>query len=304
MEKGLEFTNFTVAEKTALDTLIKSVNWTNQQERQAIAETIVKMVYDSVSAVDLTSLMCDVETFELGQAMQFSTARGAKAFIHEPGTFAPMSTIIKKTLDLYDEMTSVNLLLNILELKSGRYGSIVDIKRDMAKELLGAKYAAIWNTFKGAIVTGDTNYGTIAASATADQKLAILTPLLQAVADNGSQAKCIVGRYPAVGWITDVASPAYSEEYKGQRDRYGFLGSFRGIPIIYLTKYTDGWNQERIDDDNLFVIADGCGKLGVKLSNFVMEDVNASTFDWNIHTSEIYGCGVVFPEKCARMYFS
>lgn len=292
---------FTLAEKRKLDEAIKKVDWTDPKERHAIAETLSTLIYEDVNAEDLIGLMCDVETYELGQVMQFAVTRGVKAFVHEPGSYAPRSIVVKKHLTLYEEQTSVNLQLNLLELKSGRYGALSDLRRQMANELLGAKNAAVWNAFKAAIPTGGDNYRGIVNSHAAADKAVQVNALLSYINDVGAKPKAIVGRYSAIDWFSELTS--YSEDWKAMRDREGFFGAYRGVPIIYLTQYQDGYGQLRIDTGDLFIIADGCGKFGIQLDNFVLEDVNADTLDWNLHITEIWGAAVMYAERSARLKF-
>jgi len=296
---------FTLAEKQKLDSAFKKVNFNDPMQSHALAEIVSRLLYEDVRHQDILSLMCDIEYFELGQQMQFAVTKGVKAFVHEPGSYAPRSVVVKKTLDLYAEQTSVNLQLNLLELKSGRYGSLPDLKRQMAREILGARYAAIWNAFKAAVPSGTVgNYHTIAAASGADDKMALLNRAITNMNDRGAIPKAIVGRYKAVSWISDISSTYYSDEWRGIRDRVGFLGAYRGIPIVYLTQYEDGYGQLRIDGDNLFIVAEGCGKFGIQLDNFVTDAVNADTLDWNLHFTEIWGAGVTYAERLQRLYFS
>lgn len=292
----------TAEEREKLNDAFKSIDFNDPVQRYAVAETLTNTIYDQVQEFSVVDLMCDVETYNLGQVMQFGVTKGVKAFVHVPGSYAPRSVVVKKTVTLYEEQTSVNLQLNLLELKSGRYGSLPELKRQMANELLGAKNAAVWNAFKAAIVTGGSNYKSEPASSSADTKAAKLNALISNIHDVGGMPKAIIGRYSTLDWITEITG--YSEATKEQRDRYGLLGNYRGIPIVYLQQYQDGYGQLRIATGDMFIVSEGCGKLGVQLDNFVIEDINADTLDWNIHITEIWGAAVLYPERSARFNFS
>lgn len=288
---------FTQAERTKLTEALKNFNWKNPQERQALAETLINLVYDSIIEEDLSSLMCDVIRYDLHQTMQFQHLSGLKAFVHEPGSYAPRSIVVKKVLNLYEKMTSINPTLNILEIDSGRYGDLGEIKRMAKDEILGERYAAIWNTFTGSIASTDTNYGTINWGV--DSNATMTTELnagLRYCRDIGVSVKCIVGRYSQLDWIADTTD--YSEKFKEYRDLEGVLTVYRGVPVVYLQQYLDGYGQPRIDSGNIMIITEGTGKLGLKfdIDKYVMESIDSNTYDWNMHAAEMWGVGVVHPE--------
>jgi hypothetical protein len=293
----------TKAEKEDLSKALKEVNFNDPKDRYALAETIVTQITDSVRETDLVQLICDVETFELGQSMQYSVTKGVKAYVHEPGSYAPRSQVVKKTLNLYSEQTSINLELNILELKAGRYGSVADLKRQVKNEMYGCRNAAVWNIFKAAITSADTSqYFTFGSSDNAATKKIQLDAALAYVYDHSAAPKAIIGRYTALNWISDITG--YSDKYAEMRDRAGLLGEYHGVPIVYLPIYVDGWGVERISNADIFVVADGCGKFGIQLDNFMLENIEADALTWNIHLTEIWGAAVCWSERCARINIS
>lgn len=292
---------FSKAERDELRDLMKQFNWKSSDDRQAFADTIVREIYDDIIMHDVSDLLADVFYFDLGDSMQFSTTRGIKAFVHEPGSYAPRSVLVKKTLTLYEKMTSINPMLNLIELEAGRYGSLDDAKRDGRKEILGARYSAMWNTFVGSISSGDPNYATTSQSGTADQKKAYLDAGLRYCRDIGANVKCIVGRYSSTDWITDITT--YAETTKTDVDRTGVLTMYKGVPVVYLQQYLDNWGQIRIGSGDIMIVAEGTGKLGIKfeIDKFVMENIDADTYDWNMHAAEMWGFGLIYPERNFRI---
>lgn len=294
---------FTQAKQRELKAAMAEINWRDATQRQALAETIVRLVYEQIQMEDLTSLMADVEYFELKDTMQFAVTKGIKAFVHEPGSYAPKSVLVKKVLTLYEKMTSINPTINLIELDSGRYGSIADIKRDAKDEILGARYSAIWNTLTGSIAASAANYATFAYNATAATKKAALDTGLRYLYDIGARPKAIVGRFSQTEWIADITT--YSEKTKEKVDE-GILTYYRGIPVVYLQQYLDGYGQVRIGADNMMIVSEGTVKVGVKfdIDRYVMENIDVNTYDWNMHAAEMSGVGVVNGEKNYRFAIS
>lgn len=301
----MDMSKFSKAERDELKTLMKKFNWKSQEERQAFADTIVREIYDEILVEDISDLLADVIYYDIGDSMQFSNTRGIKAWVHEPGSYAPRSVLVKKTLTLYEKMTSINPQLNLIELEAGRYGTLDEAVRDGRKEILGARYSAMWNTFTGSITTGDPNHFTIAQSESADNKKVQLDAALRYCRDIGAKVKCIVGRYSSTDWIADVgiSNNYYSEQFKEMRDREGILTVYKGTPVVYLEQYLDNYGQVRIGSGDIMIVAEGTGKLGIKfeIDKFVMENIDVDTYDWNMHAAEMWGFGIVFPERNVRI---
>ena len=294
--------NFTQANQRELRDTWGKIDWRDDGKRQALAETIVKIVYEQIQEEDMTTLMADVEYFELKDTMQFGNLKGIKAWVHEPGSYAPKSVLVKKTLTLYEKMTSINPTINLIELDSGRYGSLADMKRDAKDEILGERYAAIWNTLVGSIAETDTNYATFADSGDPTSvKKPILDAALSYLRDIGAKPKAIVGRYSILDWIADLTT--YSDAFKEVRDREGLMGYYKGVPVVYLQQHLDGYGNVRIGSDNICLVTEGTVKVGIKfdLERYVMEHVDVNTYDWNMHAAEMWGVGVVHPQKNYRI---
>ena len=99
---------------------------------------------------------------------------------------------------------------------------------------------------------------------------------------------------------------ANSETWKEMRDRDGFLGAYKSIPIIYLQQYLDGYGQVRIDNENFFIVSEGTGKLGMKfdIEKYTMEAMDVDTYDWNMHAAEMWGAAFVHSEWNYRVYIT
>ena len=282
---------------------MQTVNWNDPEERRAIALTILQYVEEDVMREDLESLLVDVTNFNIGESPQWITRKGLKAYVHEPGSYAPRSTVTQKVLTINTEQVSVHPEFELNQLRAGRYGSIADVRTMAVEELLGRKYSIIWSTVIGSITSSDSNYATVAGSATASTKLAALDSAIDYVEDKSpGGVKAIVGRYTALGWITTTS--LWSEQNKTNIENTGNMGAYRGTPLVKLHQYTDGYGNKWIQDNEIVVVGTGSTKLGRNQSLEVMDDLDINTKMWDLRIDEQYGVVVHYPQRNYRIHLS
>lgn len=282
---------------------MQGVDWNDPAERRAIALTILEFVEEDVMREDLESLLVESYTFNIGESPQWITRKGLKAYVHEPGSYAPRSTITQKVLTINTEQVSVHPEFELNQLRAGRYGSITDVRTMAVEELLGRKYSIIWSTVLGSIAATDTNYSTFASGATAASKLTALDTAIDYVEDNSpGGVKAIVGRYTALGWITTTS--LWSEDTKRQIEVTGNMGQYRGIPLVKLHQYTDGYGNKWISDNEILVVGTGSTKLGRNQGLEVLDDLNIDDKMWHLRMDEQYGVVVHYPRRNYRIHIS
>jgi hypothetical protein len=301
--------NLTSEEVREFQEAMASVDFNDAGQRRALAEVIVKELRDWIEKDDiLAALKVDIQTFLPGQTVQWITRKGVKAFVHEPGSYAPRSTIANKTTTLSTEMISVNPEIEIGQLRSGRYGTIQDIKDMAMQELLSRKYGIIWSTLIGSISAGNASqYWTAAKTVSAAAKKNAVDSGFDYVADK-TEVTAIIGRRTALSWMADYSAwstTGPSENMKNQLETTtAYPQSYRGVPVIMLNQYTDGWGTDVITADNVMILGRDTVKLGVDRPLDFMEEINIDTLMWHIHIFESYGTAVFFPERNARIYWS
>ena len=279
---------------------MQAVNWNDPEERSAIALTILEYVQEDITRYDLESLMVDVYNFNIGESPQWITRKGMKAYVHEPGSYAPRSTITQTILTINTEQISVHPEFELNQLRAGRYGSIADVRQMAVDELLGRKYSIIWSTVVGSIASTDTNYSSFASGATAATKQAALDAAIAYVEDRSpGGVKCIVGRATALQWISTTS--LYSEDTKRQIEMTGNIPVYRGYPVIKLRQYTDGYGNKWISDNEILVLGTGSTKLGRNQSLEVLDDLNVDDKMWHLRMDEQYGVVVHYPARNYRI---
>jgi len=295
---------------------VASVNFDDPMQRRALAETIVKEVREDIEKDDLISAMgVDTLYFEEGQTVQFQTRYGCKAYVHEPGSYAPRSTITTHTVSIATELVSVHPQLEIGQVR--RYGSFEDIRNMAQEEMLGRQYATIWSTVYGSITSadegttssGNKNYWTVASTAAANVKKAAVDSGFNFVADvQGSRITAIVGRRSAFGWLQDPVawSSTYgpSEDTKKAIDFAPYQAQYRGVPVIMLNQYKDGYGVDRITNGEIMILGSNSIKMGVDRPLGVKEEINVDDLMWHLHMYMKYGVAVLYPERNARIHIS
>lgn len=302
--------NISSEDKLAIASEIAKIDFKNDADRKALAEVFTQELREIIERDDIISALgVESVTFEKGQTPQWVTRKGLKAFVHEPGSYAPRSTLTNRVQTLYTERISVNPEIEITQLKSGRYGTINEMKRFALEELMGRKYGIIWSTLIGSVptTTAAPQYLTVASTASSAAKKAAIDSGLDYVADQqGSNVVAIVGRRSTLSFLADynaygTQANAPSENRRVTLDNQLYPETYRGIPVVMLNQYKDGYGVNVITTNEIMIIGRDTVKLGITHPLDSMEGMNADTLMWNIHYWEDYGVGVFNPERNCRI---
>lgn len=294
--------------------LMKDFDYNNEAHRKAVALTIVYDLQENIVKDDLINLLgVDIRTFMPGETPQWRTRKGIKVFTSQPGSYVPRSQMAQRVQTLTTERHAAHPSIEVDQLRAGRYGDIMDLRNDALEQLLGFKYAKVWTTLVGSKVSGDNaagGYFTLAESSAALAKKNALDSGIDYVADQqGSYATAIVGRRNSLLWLADHA--AYAGNGAGLSDTqkehlYGNISvpMYRGLPILYLNQYTDGWGVNMIEDKNIMIVGADTIKLGVDGPLAFLEAIDVDNTTWHINIFESYGVGIFDAKRNARILFS
>jgi hypothetical protein len=298
--------NLTLAEAQAFAEQMHGVDWNNSEQRRAIAETIV---FDVKSIVNFDNILAQMGVEEVrflpGQTVQFTTKKGLKAFVHEPGSYAPRSVLTQRVVNLTPELVSVNGEMEIGQLQAGRYGTVQDVKDMAVEQLTGKKYSILWNILTNSKAATDPGYYSIAAAVAGTVKKNTLDSGFDYVADvPGSEVVAIVGRRTALSWIADFdsyGSNGPSEKLRETLDTKAYPDTYRGVPVVYLPNYVDGWGITGITASDIMILGRNTIKLGYSRELNFMESTDSNTLNWNLHMFEEYGACLFMAERNARI---
>lgn len=287
-----------------LTELCQQVDWFDQDVRRAVADTVSEKLEEEIRVEDISRYYATQRNYKPGDTPEFTFRKGLKAYVHEPGTYAPRSHFIQRTLTLTTELVSVNPEMEIVQLEAGRYGNLASIKAEAKRELVGHRNATLWNTLIASISSGDTNYRAVSATpSNTMMKNMVASGLdyIDDVAPGGAMA--IVGRRSKLGWVNEL--DAFSSEAKKERVETAggkVLGTYLGVPVVALHQYTDGYDINRINADNVMIVAKGTTMFARTERLRSLDNIVADTRMWNIHFSEKYGAAVFWPEYNWRIY--
>lgn len=279
-------------ERKALASYLQNIDWSNpyDENKRALATKIVENVQQDIYNQQLVNYLADVKEVGPGEEMQFRTRRGLVAYVIEPGAYAPRSQITNTVVTLPRKLITVATELELGQIRSGRYGSIADIKKDALEQILGAQNSMLWEVAWRAVAAGsaDGNYSSFATAASNSTKRAAVDSAISYLADyTQTGPRAIVGRYSALAFMengyleTDYLPESMKEDLFR---RTGFMGVYRGVPVFRLKSFKDEYGVEKISASHILVIGDGVLKYGVQTPGLEVFDQVKGTTN---HTWEI-----------------
>lgn len=289
---------------------LAGVDWYDGTQRRAIADTIVRKLKDEIRQEDISQFFATVDRFGVHETPEYQYQKGLKAYVHEVGSLAPRSTINQRAITLDTELVSVNVEFELSQLQGGRFGNLANIRNFARQALIGKRNSILWNVLFNSITgtpTLGTNYLQWAETASTIVKKQLLVSGIDYADDravDGIQA--IVGRRSVLGFIMDL--DGYSDKFQEIRDQGGnsvtggvMMGSFRGIPLVALHQYTDGYDVNTVNASNIMIVSRGTTRLAVTEEVSAMEDIDIDTRTWNMRISEKYGAGVFWASRNVRI---
>lgn len=275
----------------------------NPEDRAAVAEKIVKYVSDSVEQRDLAALLLPKETIPVGTTAEFAVPGKLKAYWHEPGSYAPRTAMTQKVFTVPTWMISAHPEYEISQLEAGRYGTVQDQVTAAREAILGAINARVFNTVAGSVASTDRNYS---ASVSVLTKT-VLDKAINWVEDQVGGAVAIVGRRNLLANVLDFGTSGsadtgvFSDEYKNSILKTGKIPLYRGIPLVGLPQWRDGFGQLTIPQDTVLVLGQDVGKYVVAQELRSKDEIDVDTLVWHIHLYMKVGCAVFFPERLFKI---
>jgi len=273
-----------------------------EQGREAFALKVLEKMNTIVPAVDIVNFILDVDnSFGVGDVPQWIETDGVTVFQHEPGSYAPRSKVSNRTVTAEPDFYSAVVALNMVDLESGRYGSVADIQNLILNRLVGKKSAVLWNLLKTTVTSADANYVSVASNLDKTS----LDLGVEYVADKGGRAKAIIGRrlaLKAIFGFTGSLGADWSPKMREKFELEGFMGEYRGVPVIMLPDFQDENKVSLIDNMNVFVVGDKLGKVAPTIPLFSRQWQDNDTLEWILRYSEEYALALLDVDKrCYRV---
>jgi len=283
--------------------MIEAIN--TPEDRTAVANKIVKYISDSIEQTDLASLILPKETIPVGTTAEYAVPGQLKAYWHEPGSYAPRTRMTQKVFTVPTWMISAHPEYEISQLEAGRYGNVQDQVKAAREAILGAINARVFNTVSGSVSSGDRNYFSCT-----DTKVTptVLDYAINHVEDQYGSAQVIVGRknllFPMLNFNTDSSAGdlgIFSDSMKEKVFNTTKIPSYRGIPVVGLPQWRDGFGRLTIPQNEILVVGESIGRYVVNQELRSKDDINVDDLIWHIHLYMKVGCAVFFPERMAKI---
>lgn len=275
----------------------------SEESRHACAEKIVKYVSDSVEQRDLASLFLPKETIPVGQTAEFALPGKLRAYWHEPGSYAPRTQMTQRVFTVPTWFISAHPEYEISQLEAGRYGTIQDQVKAAQEAILGAINARVFNTVAGSVLSTDRNYATNITTLT---KSAI-DNAINYVEDQVGGAVAIVGRRTLLNKILDFGTTGtadtgvFGDAIKDQIAKTGKIETYRGVPLIGLKQWRDGFGQITIPQNTILVVGADVGKYVVNQELRSKDAIDVDTLVWHIHLYKKLGAAVFFSDRLYKI---
>ncbi len=274
-----------------------------EETRREMAVKIVKFISDAIALQDIASLILPKEFIPIGQTAEYSLPGKLKAYWHEPGSYAPRTQMVNRVFTIPTSMLSAHPEYELGQLESGRYGSMQTQITAAQEAIQGAINARVWNTIIGSVSPTARNYTTSSGALT----MSSLNDGINWVEDQVGGAVAIVGRRNVLYRMLDFGTSGtadtgvFSDTMKDNVLKGGKIPSYRGIPVIGLTQWRDGFGKVTIDEGNVMIIGKDVGRYVVSQELRSQQTIDVDNLIWHIHLYMKMGVGVFFPERMFRI---
>lgn len=295
--------------KSNLATAAQEIIDGNKEAKTAVAAEVTKMLSDLIEQQNLADLLLTREDFALNEVPKYHLDEELDAYIHAPGSWAPMTHPRKRELTFSGEMISAHIMLPLQELRSGRYGSIDDQLVKARRAILGKINKIVIDTFKAAVPSTSV-YGNYISNSGATLDDANLNTAINYVEDQTEGARVIAGRrnklYAALDFNTSSNGDLgiYDEQTKRSILQTGTFGTYRGLPLVGWKQYKTREGLDTLDNYSVWVVGADVGRAGYWEDLQSVDDVEVGTLNWHIHLWLNFGAAVFFPERIARIVMS
>lgn len=277
----------------------------SDEGRRAIAAKIVQYVTNEVEVSDLSGLILDKVYIQLGNQYEWIHRSKLKAFWHEPGSYAPRTSMTQRAFRIPTKMVSAHPEYEIGLLKAGRYGTVAEQIIAAKDAIIGEINAMVFNTITGSITSANANFATVTATGIANATnvaafKAALDRAIRWVKDRPGGAKAIVCRSTTADFLLDFSNASnnvWSQSMLDEMQRKGILNNYRGVPVIGLPQYIDAFGKATIPANYIAVVGGNVGKVVVEEEFQSLQGIDVDTTVWHMNIWTRIGAGVLFPEN-------
>ena len=274
--------------------LIKEMMKT-EEGRNELAEIVSIALEDTYNEFDITPMLFETRHFNYGDKPTFKThKKGIVAYWAAPNSYIPKSRNYETEITMEFESLGVRPEALLSDLKTGRIDSLAALIKDgrdaIEIELYRKVYevlAQAYNATKNAENFAETNAlskEVMDAAINHIRKKVAGTPVIVADFDLCTQLEGFEGYKD-------------NESVQDELRNRGFLGKYRGCPIVYLPEILDPVTQQSIvPKDKMFIVGNKVGVAATYGDVDFMQETNIDDKSWNCRVDKEVGYCVTKPE--------
>lgn len=263
--------------------------------RNELAEIVTIAIEDSFNKFDITPMIFDTKAFKYGDKPVFKThKKGIKAYWTAPNSYVPKSRNYDTEILMEFEALGVRPEALLSELKTGRLESLATLIADGRDAIEIALYEKIWRVLAQAYnaTTNDKNF--VSTNTISKQ---VMDTAVNTVRKKVGGQPVIIGDYDLCTQLEGLEGYSDNETVQNEIRNRGYLGKYRGCPIIYLPEILDPVTMQSIvPTDKLMVVGRKIGCSATYGEVDFMQEVNIDDKSWNCRIDKENGMVVTKPE--------
>lgn len=277
-------------------------NWNNPVWRAEMATEITETILWGFEHENLLSYLTEVENVGFDDRVLISEVRGLKAFWIARGGYIEASHMHRETMELprdtigfhVEEFTD-KLLVNFAETQANLI--------DLGIQRLDAEVNLRFLRLLQAAIPSNSAYYVSGSGLSLTQVDTAMRAVREA---SRSRQVTIVGRATMTEQIVDELTtnstyPAFLPSTNEEMLRQGFLGTYRGAPIISLVNYLDEHDTSFFPANELYIVARDASRFafwgGMQSKEFEEQD----NWYWHYLARKDFGGVVHRPERIRRV---
>jgi len=248
-------------QKDALNFNFFSYRDANREQLEAFGKKMYYRVMDEVEVANPIPLFFDTVQGDLDTELEFQDVTGGRVYNWAYGTTRKASRLTMEAWTVKQSPRQVHFRLPVQAIQTGRV-LLRDVTAEAARVILTHKVKLALDTFNAAYPAATSSFVTNAAGADLTQT-ALDSAIRRVRGLTGVRA--IVGSYRALfpieqfeGYETGSSTPTgFPDSVKEEIHKKGYIGQYRGIPIIRLKDFRDlRYNYSPIAGTDVYLVPD------------------------------------------------
>lgn len=263
--------------------------------REEVADIVKLALEDEYNKFDISPRIFDTKHFKYGDNPLFKTKKkGIKAYWTAPNSYVPMSRNYQTEITMQFESLGVRPEASLSELKTGRLDSLASLIKDGKDAIETALYRKVYEVIAQAYNATSNKDNYLATNALTAESL---DKAINRIRKKVGGTPTIIADFDLCTQIEGFNGFKQLEWSSEEINDKGFLGKYRGCPILYLPEIIDPVTQTSIIPTNkMFVVGRKIGYAATYGDTDVMQETNINDKSWDVRVDKETGYVVTKPE--------